>query len=205
MPVTMIDTIGADAFNIPASAPKVAGYVTGSAEIEWTTADWARFPKAGKVRINQRATADPNPKVGDVYDVEAGALTVPAAVTAAKARKAIGWTTAVYVSDSGVDDLVTALGEARLTNSGVELWVANWALNHAEATALIGTYVRGFKIVAVQWASPTSNPDTIVPGSKLTLAQANADLSVTLASWFAYVPPAVAAVAAVAPDPRQSK
>ena len=41
----------------------------------------------------------------------------------------------------------------------------------------------GHKIVAVQWASPSSNPDTPLPRSSLTLEQANCDLSVTLDYW----------------------
>lgn len=41
----------------------------------------------------------------------------------------------------------------------------------------------GHKIVAVQWASPSSNPDTPLPRSSLTLRQANCDLSVTLDYW----------------------
>ena len=43
--------------------------------------------------------------------------------------------------------------------------------------------------MAVQWASPTSNPNTIVPGGTQTLADANIDISVTIPSWFAYKPP----------------
>ena len=36
---------------------------------------------------------------------------------------------------------------------------------------------------AVHWASPTSNPGTIVPGGTLTLAQAQVDLSVAEDAW----------------------
>jgi hypothetical protein len=35
----MIDTIHDDVSNIPVNAPKVAGYITGSPDIKWTTAD----------------------------------------------------------------------------------------------------------------------------------------------------------------------
>jgi hypothetical protein len=70
-------------------------------------------------------------------------------------------------------------------HTGVDLWVANWSLSEAEAARLLTTS-GDYPVVAVQWASPTSNPNTPVPGSTRTLAEANVDLSVTVASWFAY-------------------
>jgi hypothetical protein len=62
----------------------------------------------------------------------------------------------------------------------VRLWLADWSLSRAQAARLLGTRLDGHKIVAVQWASPASNPDTPLPRSSLTLEQANCDLSVTL-------------------------
>jgi hypothetical protein len=38
-------------------------------------------------------------------------------------------------------------------------------------------------VQAVQWAAPQSNPDTLIPGSSLTLADGNCDLSVTAPGW----------------------
>jgi len=46
----MIDAISANVGNVPASTPKVGGYVTGTPDIKWTSRDWARFPEAGTVR-----------------------------------------------------------------------------------------------------------------------------------------------------------
>ena len=37
---------------------------------------------------------------------------------------------------------------------------------------MVGTRLDGHKIVAVQWASPSSNPDMPLPRSSLTLEQA---------------------------------
>ena len=51
----MIDSIHATCHNIPTGTRKVAGYVTGSAEIRWTRTDWDRFdPRhTGLVRIDR--------------------------------------------------------------------------------------------------------------------------------------------------------
>ena len=48
---------------------------------------------------------------------------------------------------------------------------------------MLGTRLDGHKIVAVQWASPSSNPDMPLPRSGLTLEQANCDLPVTPDYW----------------------
>jgi len=66
---------------------------------------------------------------------------------------------------------------------GVNLWIADWSLSEAEAVRLLSTS-GAYPVVAVQWASPASNPNTTVPGGAKTLAEANLDLSITIASWF---------------------
>ena len=191
---TMIDAIHDSVHNIPVSSPKVAGYVSGTADIIWTAADWARFPRAGKVRIEQgyphfKATGC------DVFDVETAAVTPAQAAQGVRLRIAAGitWTT-VYGSDSSLAAVLAALKALGPTwyYGHVDCWLANWALSQAEAAAIIGTIVHGMTCRAVQWASPQSNPNTRVPGSRLTLAQANVDLSVTQPSWHAYVPAAAA-------------
>jgi hypothetical protein len=179
----MIDTIHDDVDNIPVSAPKVAGYVTGTSDIEWTTADWARFPKSGKVRINQNGSTDiSEASIADVADYEAGAFTEAEVIEWVKLRKHSNLACAVYVAASNKAGLTSALKKAGHT--GVDLWVADWSLSEAEAAKLLTTS-GAYPVVAVQWASPTSNPHTLVPGSSKTLAQANVDLSVTVASWHA--------------------
>ncbi|MGP0047848.1 MAG: hypothetical protein ACLPZR_03225, partial [Solirubrobacteraceae bacterium] len=73
------------------------------------------------------------------------------------------------------------------------IWEADWNLSEAEATARLGTDLgNGAIIASIQFASPTSNPDTVIPGTSITLAQANADLSVTLDAWMAKAAPAPA-------------
>lgn len=178
----MADTIGSDSGNIPESFTKVAGYMTGSGDVPWTEGDWNRFVKtAGLVRICQDPKGDPTQSVA--FDVEPGALTIADFVRMAGVREHDHkWNSAAYIEASQMGDLVMACVDAKLTM--VELWVANWSLNVDNAVKLLGTEMRGYPIVAVQWASPASNPQTVCPGSHSTLKQLNLDLSVTLPTWF---------------------
>jgi hypothetical protein len=179
----MIDTIHADVGNIPVNTPKVAGYSTGTPDIRWTAADWDRFPRSGKVRINQDGSTDVSEaSIANVADFEVGAFTEAQVVEWVKLRKHSHIASAIYVAASNRASLTSALREAGLT--GVDLWVADWSLSEAEAAKMLTTS-GDYPVVAVQWASPASNPDTLVPGSAKTLAEANVDLSITVASWFA--------------------
>lgn len=192
--VMMIDAIGDIATNIPESTPKVAGYVTGSTDIEWTGSEWAHFDRSGHVRINQGYNATGVPVTAwDVLDVEAGAFNpaeIPG-IVGERIKAGITWST-IYGTDAklaAVQAALEAAGPHGWYFGHVDAWLADWNLSEAEAAAKIGTLIHGMTCRAVQWASPTSNPSTLVPGSTLTLAQANVDLSVTEADWHAYVPP----------------
>jgi hypothetical protein len=184
----MIDAIRVNAHNIPRSTPKVAGYVTGTGVVPWTATQWAYFPHAGKVRIDQSpALAVFSAGHADVADVESQAGTIGSFIKAVRARIAAGvrWST-IYGTEATL-----AAAAAELAAAGahgwyyghVDCWLANWDLNEAEAAVLIGRLVHGLTCRAVQWASPSSNPRTIVPGGTLTLAQAQVDLSVAEDTW----------------------
>jgi hypothetical protein len=180
--VTMLDATGLDAANIPGSAAKVAGYVTGSGVVPWDSADWALFPKAGHVRIDQTAELTAwAAGDADVADMEAGAATQATVIAQGLERQAKGWYSFAYVSQANLAALRSAASAAGLTT--LQVWLADWDLSEAEAAALLGG-----DVVAVQWASPSSNPATIVPGGTATLAEANVDISVTVPAWFAYQP-----------------
>jgi hypothetical protein len=99
-----------------------------------------------------------------------------------KLRKHSNLACAIYVATSNQSSLTSALKAAG--HIKVDLWVADWSLSEAEAADLL-TISGDYPVVAVQWASPASNPNTVVPGSTKTLAEANVDLSITVASWFA--------------------
>jgi hypothetical protein len=186
----MIDTTHPNVAHIPVNTAKVAGYVTGTPDIKWTPPDWARFPKSGHVRIDQQpGYVEFMRGAADVADIESGIGNVTKLIgefiTAAKARASKGWGSWPYIDRADWDELKAAVKIAGLVNH-VEYWLADWNLNLGQAAALIGTQ----RIVAVQWASPTSNPGTMVPGSGMTLKQANVDLSVARGDWFAFKPPA---------------
>lgn len=177
--VRMIDAMHAHAASIPPGTQKVAGYVTGTPDIKWVQADWDLFPRAGHVRIDQSPGLGV-PAGSDVKDIEAGAATIADGVEWVKARHAKGWYSTLYFSRSMLSEVKAALAAASLPANRIGFWVADWSLDESEATALLGN-----EIVAVQWASPSSNPRTIVPGGTETLTQANVDLSVTVPWWYA--------------------
>jgi len=105
--------------NVPALAQApglqvAAGYVTGSPDILWTAADWARFSMP-HVTIDQGYTGSPVPSA-DVRDVEAGAWTPAAAVNLS------GWTAAqptIYCSLSVLPQVAQAGWQGAV-------WVADW-------------------------------------------------------------------------------
>lgn len=185
--VTMMDFTGSDrnfAFLSSLKPHKVAGYVTGP-DIAWSNTEWAMFPEdqCGHVRIDQSdGLALLAGNHADVGDVETGAGTIEHFADAAiRRRNTWGITTTLYISAAKANT-----AHAYLTSRGiidhVLWWVADWNLSLQEATARITG-----NVVAIQWASPTSNPHTLVPGSNsTTLSQANIDLSVARADW---IPP----------------
>jgi hypothetical protein len=188
MPTLMLDTEGATADDIPTGTLKVAGYVTGSGAVPWTAQDWGLFPHSAHIRIDQRAGNHLGPHDSDVLDVEPGAAAPAEVPDWVKARIAAGitWST-IYASGGTWPNIKAALDSAGPRGwyyGHVNAWYADWNLNLAGATALLGHQTNGITIVAVQWASPTSNPNTIVPGGTLTLRQANVDISVTADDWF---------------------
>lgn len=190
MTTTMLDTIGSSAgglASLNAGIAKIAGYVTGSGGIAWGDADWARFPHASHVRIDQSPDGHA-PLQSDVLDVESGAATPAVAVDWIKRRIAAGitWSTIYGGADTlaAVHAALEAAGQHGWYYGHVYAWLANWNLNQTGAAAQIGQQASGLTIVAVQWASPASNPHTLVPGTNTTLAAANVDLSETADSWF---------------------
>lgn len=190
---TMYDTIGANASNIPQTALKIAGYTTGYGDVPWTQADWQRFPHAGHVLIRQDMD-NYTPWDFDVLDVEPRACTIPDAVRASADRyHGRKWNTAIYIDKADVAVLCQQLPANGVPREYVQLFVADWDLNEQTAASMLGTTVNGYEIVAIQWASPTSNPHTVCPGDPhgRTLSELNIDLSVTKPAWFA--PPATPA------------
>lgn len=163
---TMYDSTNPAA--IPPDAQMVAGYVNGP-NSQWPHSGWDRFPHAVKIRIDV-GVPTPQPLAADVADLENGNFGTdgsPAALAAAgaawvKTRQARGWWSTLYCDAN----LLPAVRDA-CRGLHVYYWIANWDLAVPQAAGLIGG-----DVVAVQWASPTSNglPDY--------------DLSVVSDSWF---------------------
>jgi hypothetical protein len=149
---TVCDAIRTNISHLPKGP--AAGYTTGSGPVPWGPADWRAHP--GAVRICQDPSASDT--TADVLDVEAGAATIrvaapwaeAAATNVASGRRPGQRHPAVYMSLASVTPVVNALAAGGIS-SGVSLWVANWNLTSAEATALVQHAGGPFPIVAVQY------------------------------------------------------
>lgn len=199
--VAMVDTIHDTAHNIPVSnerIAKVAGYCTGSSDVRWVETDWLRFPHYTHIRIDQSPAFNPFPSNYDVRDVEPNACPPRIAAQEAAIRfEKYRLRTVCYVDITEepnlAADLISALARQAIPEGNVLFWLANWNLDEAEAIAQVGTRMEGFEIIGVQWASPQSNPETLIPGGNATLRESNLDLSVVDRVWApsmaAIVPP----------------
>lgn len=185
----MIDTIGAraDALmnalgpNRPGADVILAGYATGTPDIDWTTAQRARVHALGYglfVYDQSPALALFGSGGADGADIEQGAATIGAFIDQARHREARGWTSWGYIDQADYPVYAAEVRAAGLRR--VQYGIANWNDSLAQAQAQLGG-----DVVYVQWASPSSNPGTIVPGTSRTLAQLNCDLNATIPGWFA--------------------
>lgn len=132
---TMGDAIHANVASLPAGLELVAGYVTGTPDIQWTSADWDRFPGIPHVTIDQGANGSPVP-AATVRDVETGAWTPVAAVNQAP------WTPArptIYCNQSTLPAVLAAGWRG-------DLWLAIDGWQPGDALPNLG----GCTLVAVQ-------------------------------------------------------
>src|SRR6266567_3189867 len=142
--------------NVPHLPPgHVAGYSTGFGTIPWGAAEWAAHPGAVRIDQDPRATD----KTADVLDVESGAATVAdcapwaeaAAADVASGARPGQRHPAIYVNLSNLTGVVNSLVAAKIT-SGVSLWIANWNLTQAEATALVTMASGPYPVIGVQYS-----------------------------------------------------
>lgn len=185
----LIDAMGQNAHNIPVTTEKIGVYVTGTAsnpDVIWTTADLARFPHAGILRYDQTPALESYAThAADIADLEQYAGTITNFVVATQRRIANGENGNAYGTHDTLVATSAALRAHGVNLARVRCVLANWNLSESEAAALLGTHIDGIEIMGVQWASPSSNPNTVVPGGTLTLSEAEVDLNVTVPSWFA--------------------
>lgn len=186
---TMSDTIHDNVKNLNPNGPftHVAGYTSGTPDIMWTAADWSRFPRQHHIRIEQGYGGfTPNMADYDVLDIENGAWTPEAAANEVKRRVDAGYQwTYLYGNRTDLEaaaNLIKAMGDHYWIGH-VGCGLADWNLNEEEAAAIVGTFVAGMTCYWVQWASPSSNPNTVLPGTSMTLSQANVDLSAVDPTW----------------------
>jgi hypothetical protein len=180
------DTMGVDSRNVPAD-PRyfrlVALYVTGGIQmIEATAAEIARFREGGVGVINidqTQALATWRAGLGDVADVEQGAGTYADAAAGAKARQEHGWESTIYLSRDAIDAQTQALRDAGADLAMVKFGVADWSLSQAEAEQALDANPSW---AYVQWASPSSNPLTVLSGTGEDLRVTNVDLNIA-GSW----------------------
>jgi hypothetical protein len=178
----------------------VAAYLTGTGVVPWSAAEIQARRAAGEgvVGIDQTPGGQLFAQDGtfdgvraSIYDVEAGAGTPASAAAACRSRVALGVKQhTLYVSL----DSLPALRAAVAGIPGVVYGVANYAWSLAEAEAYIAANP---DVVYVQYGDPQTNPNTDVPGTSVTLAQANADIDVARASWAAQFIPEEGTMASV--------
>jgi hypothetical protein len=181
--VDTLDTIGATANSIPRGTKRVLVYITGGGGIAWTAAQIAGLSAKGVQfvgRIDQSNVEQLFTNLRTlVVDIEPGAATNLTADHVAVRRAQAGLRTTLYTFLANFDALKRSVSTFGASDH-VDYLVADWNLDRNGAIGFLGQHP---ECVGVQYASPTSNPRTLVPGSRLTLAQANVDLSVTRADW----------------------
>ncbi len=189
VPTTVgMDTVRTSVGNIPSNAVCVLGYDTGSGIVPWTQNEWDYFPNAIKLHITQ-VDGNNNPD-SDIIDIEPKAATIEQAVAWCKDRISHHKIATCYLSQSNVTSLVNALITAGIT-SGVYLGVAHPGMSIEEAQSILDQSGGPFPIVYVQYAWPDMGlgGDLKVPGSDLTLNQANVDLNLIRNDWLEKVRP----------------
>lgn len=182
----MIDVTGASLPGLLAALngkyPDVlAGYVTGTPDIDWPGAQWGELhAHVGLFRYDQSAGLGLFASgAADGADIERGAGTVGSFIDAVRKREARGWPSWAYIDQADYPALTGEVKAAALQH--VQYGIANWNDSLAQAQAQLGG-----SVAYVQWASPSSNPNTAVPGAGgKTLSELNCDLNATMPGWFA--------------------
>lgn len=142
MTVLGYDAIHANVSAIPSNAKVVMGYDTGTADIKWTPQDWARFPHARHVHIDQGFGAAFLPRA-NIIDVERGAYS-PAQIEQ--------WMDVNQTPDPGVYCNQSTLPDVLATGYQGILWLAK--LTTVEP--VIPVIVPGCTVVAQQFEFRTA-------------------------------------------------
>lgn len=177
----LLDTIHADASRLPAGMAACLEYMTGSTDVKWTVSDTRKFPHCTFIRVDQTISLNVYEAGGaELADVERGAGTLTEFIKAAKVRASKHWPNNLYISLSGFTPAIVAVHAAGLAGK-VNYHIADYDFSMNDA---IHFMTANSDVVAVQFASPGTNPNTLVPGSSHTLKQVNCDLSVKRVDWY---------------------
>lgn len=145
----MGDAIHANVAALPPGLPLVAGYDTGTPEIAWTAQDWARFPDAVHVIIDQALGDTPSAEAhAYVFDVETGAF--PPGQAAALLDASTAARPAVYVNQSNIVATVQAALASRRWHGDTWLALPGWQPGQPWPPAVVQAIEAGARIVAVQ-------------------------------------------------------
>lgn len=174
-----IDAESSSAVHVPKHVPVFWPYITGTPDVIWSPTQIATVD-AGLVITVDQGYDRINPLLPDEFDVEAHAITTQQAAAIALARADARKITRFYGTWATMADVSEELAFQELLRN---VWwrISDWNLDEEMAkSALVNN------VYAVQWASPTSNPHTLIPGTNTTLAAGNADLSVAIVTNIAW-------------------
>jgi hypothetical protein len=160
----MYDGINTDASAITAAAKIVAGYVDGL--YKWSAADWARFPRALKVRIAVFASTDD----GVALDCEPGNCTPAQSVDWVLMRRKTGIDPTVYCGRNTWWPAIRAAFKARRVPEP-HYWVADYAVDPSGPQIPAGAIALQYKdagsddlsVVADYWPGVDPAPARPVP------------------------------------------
>jgi hypothetical protein len=198
---SFVDVTGSNSHNVP-DVPElglIALYATGSDGIEATAAEIARFKNVGVgvILIDQTPSLSVwSAGLADVADIEALAGTYGAAADGALNRGRHGWVSTCYVSQSNLGALVSVLQDNKVDLSRVVFGIANYDDSIVTAEDALNA---NESWVYVQYGDPESNPRTLVPGTKVTLEQAQCDIDIAKSSWASQFDPKKPAPAPTGP------
>lgn len=157
-----------------ARPPAIWPYISGTIGIVWSADQITAFGSR-IYRVNQGYLQGPADALhGDEFDLEAGAWTIDQLLTIVQGRNRVRWTTRIYCTWQNYGAMKQRLAEEGI---GRNVWfrIADWSLSQHLADEELHA-----DVYAGQWASPQSNPDTLIPGTRIKLSEANADLNVLL-------------------------
>jgi hypothetical protein len=194
-----VDVTGSNFSRVPLVAGHLYGlYATGSAGIEETAAQLAAVRAAGAGYFLYDQTPSLSvfaAGLAQAADIEQYAGTAAAAHTAVAARQSRGEPSVLYCSYSSLAGLAATISSP----AGVTYGVADYSWSDTQAEGLLAA---NGDWSYCQYGDPASNPATVVPGSAVTLQQAQADINVAKAGWAAqFLPGAPPPPAPVPPAP----